>query len=149
MAEQVLPDHARETIRVIDKKLAELASEREELLAGRAAVLRLFQEGGDPGTSQQPRLWTDMTGCPLSVEEMIGLGDRHRIIREIAMRNPEGRVHVPQAAKWLYGSGVVQTIPTNMAKALARKMRNDSDWISEGGGWFRLADHQGTNPSED
>ena len=150
MAEQVLPDHARETIRVIDKKLADLESARQELLAGRTAILKLFQGGDlDPGASQQPRPRIDMTGCPLSVEEMINIGDRHRIIREIAMRNPEERVHVPQAARWLHGSGVVPTIPINMAKALARKMRNDSDWISEGGGWFRLVDHQGTGPSED
>ena len=89
-----------------------------------------------------------MSGCPLSVEEMINLRDRHRIIRELATRSREGRVHVPQAAQWLHGAGVVQTIPTNMSKALARKMRNDPDWISETGGWFRLVDHQGTGHSE-
>ena len=148
MEEQTLPDHAKETIRVIDKKLADLESARKELLAGRRALLNLFQEVGDPG-AQQPRPRIDMTECPLSVEEMISLGDRHRIIREIAMRHPDGRVHVPQAAKWLHGSGVVPTIPTNMAKALGRKMRNDPNWIAEAGGWFRLVDHHGTGPSED
>ena len=145
MAEQILPDHARETISAIDRRLADLESERRELLAGRAAVLNLFQGDLDPAASQQPRLTIDMTGCPLSVEEMISLGDRHRIIREMATRNREGRVHVPQVARWLYGAGVVPTIPANLSKALSRKMRQDCNWTSEGGGWFQLRDHQGSS----
>lgn len=149
MTDLVLPDHARETIEAIDRRLAELESERRELLAGRTTVLKLFQIDRDPGASLQARAAVDMTGCPLSIEEMVIIHDRHRIIFEMATRDPQGRVHVPKAARWLHGSGVVPTVPANMAKALARRMRKDPNWISEGEGWFQLRDHNGMDPSED
>ena len=82
------------------------------------------------------------------MEEMVALRDRRAIIRAMSERNPDGRVHVGQAAVWLHGSGIVSTVPTNMRKSLSRRMRNEPEtWAHEGQGWFRLIDHQGMQDS--
>ena len=146
-----LPDHNRETISDIDSRLAALEAERTELLAARETVRKLNQ--GTARNAAYPatgRAGGDaMAGCPLTTAEMVSLRDRYAIIRAMAERTTDGRIHVGQAARWLHGAGIVKTVPQNLAKSLARRMRGEPDiWESLGGGWFRLIDHQGVQDSD-
>ena len=150
MTQQNLPSHLQQTLDHFDRRLAENEAEKQDLLAGRAAVLRLSQGHAGPSAGRVigPPLDRAMAevlhDCPLAVEEMVELGDRHRIIRAIAERDPQGRVHVGQAARWLHAAGIVKTIPVNMAKAISRRMRNEPEiWSYEGQYQFRLRNHQG------
>ena len=149
MTQQHLPAHIQQTLQEFDRRLAEIESERQDLLTGRAAVLRLAQEHADPSTGRFTGIPLDQSmtevlqDCPLSVQEMAVLRDRHRIIRAIAENDPQGRVHVGRAAAWLHAAGIVTTIPVNMAKALSRRMRNDEQtWDYLGKGWFALKEHE-------
>lgn len=137
----MLPDHARQTIKAIDQRLAELEAETNKLHIARDAVLRVSQTSENPENFQLTRPTVDLSDCPLTIEEMVILRDRHKIIRAIAERRPDRRAHVGKAAQWLFGAGIVHTVPVNLAKALGRRMRNDPDnWVDEGDRWFRLRD---------
>ena len=143
MTQKTLPDHARETIQAIDHRLAELERERRDLMMSRATVVKLFQQTDMPA-SRQERFIVDLGQCPLTVEEMAELRDRHAIIRAMAERDSDRRVQVGQAAQWLYNAGIVSTAPANLRKALTRRMKTQQDtWEDLGGGAFRLIDHQG------
>ena len=148
MIQQKLPDHARETIQAIDNRLAELERERSELLKSRATVIKLFQSQMDMPTPHQGRSTIHLSDCPLTVEEMHELRDRHAIIRAMAERDSRGTVQVGEAAKWLYNAGIVSTTPANLRKALTRRMKTQQDtWEDLGGGTFRLMDHLGVQYS--
>ena len=149
--QQNLPDHIQKTVNDFRRRLERNAEERRELSAGLEAVLKLAQSQSSLTTllPDQP-IAEDLADCPLSIEEMTQLSDRHRIIKAIAARDPAGRVHVGQAAKWLHASRLVSTIPVNLSKALSRRMRREpAIWEYQGDGWFRLRDHPGPDPYED
>ena len=118
----------QEEIRKIRKRM----NEREEI---RNLISRLHctdtQGEGSPNT--------DMLGCPLTGEEMRMIGDRHRLLEEIARRSPEGTVRSIDAARWMRSAGIFRTGPENAAKSLARHMRRTAEtWEAQEPGWFRL-----------
>ena len=151
MTQADMPDHNRQTISDIDSRLAELDAERNVLLAARETVRKL-----NPGSARSAaypatdRAGPDvMAGCPLTTGEMAILRDRYAIIRAMAERTTDGRIHVGQAAKWLHGAGIVGTTPQHLAKSLARRLRNEPEtWVNEGQGQFRLIDHPGVQDPE-
>ena len=117
-----------EEIRKIRKRMRE----REEI-RGRIGWLHY------PDTQGEGSENTDMFGCPLTREEMRTIGNRHRILEEIARRSPDGRVRSIDAARWMRSAGVFRTDAENAAKSLARHMRsNPNTWEAEQPGWFRL-----------
>lgn len=148
MTQPTPPSHLQQTVEEFNRRLERNAEERQDLLTGLEVILKLINEHYElPGL---PRT-DELADCPLSLREMTQLKDRHLIIRTIAERDPEGRVHAGKAARWLNAAGIVATNPVNLAKALSRRMRKDPEtWIYEGAYWFRLASHQGEDehPSE-
>jgi hypothetical protein len=118
----------QEEIRKIRKRMRE----REEI-RGRISWLHY------PDTQDEGSLNTDMSGCPLTREEMRTIRDRHRILEEIARRSPDGRVRSINAARWMRSAGIFMTDPGNAAKSLARHMRRTAEtWEAQEPGWFRL-----------
>ena len=113
----------------------------ERLRQARAHVIDLYS-GTAPLTQQVGRInrrGASLEGCPISWDEMKKLGDRHLIVGTIAGRDPQSRVHVPSAARWLHHAGIVATVPSSLTKTLVRAMRRQPTiWIDEGRGWFRL-----------
>ena len=122
-----------ETIREIRDRMRE----RGEI---RTRVNRMHQTGVQGEASPA----ADLTGCPLTGEEMRGLGNRHRILEEIARRSPGGRVRSIAVARWMNTAGLFKTDPENASKSLAAYMRrNPAIWETQEPGWFRLIDWDG------
>ena len=117
-----------EEIRKIRKRMRE----REEI---RDRISRLHYSG----TQDEELPDTDLFACPLTGEEMRRIGNRHRLLEEIARRSPDGRVRSIDAARWMRTAGIFATDPENAAKSLARQMRRTAEtWEAQEPGWFRL-----------
>ena len=113
-----------EAIRIIRKRMRE----REEI---RDQISQLHQGEASPDT--------DLFACPLTGDEMRTMGNRHRILKEIARRSPDGRVRAIDAARWMRSAGIFRIDAANAAKSLARHMRSNQDtWEALAPGWFRL-----------
>ena len=118
----------QEEIRKIRKRL----KDREEI-RDRISRLHCTDTQGDGLPN------TDMFGCPLTGEEMRMIGDRHRLLEELARRSPEGTVRSIDAARWMRAAGIFRTDPENAAKSLARHMKRTAEtWEAQEPGWFRL-----------
>ena len=114
-----------EEVRKIHKRMRD----REEI---RDRISQLHQAEGLP---PHP----DLFACPLTRDEMRTIGDRHRLLEEIARRSPDGRVRSINAARWMRSARIFTTDPANAAKSLARHMRSDPDtWEAQERGWYRL-----------
>ena len=110
------------------RKIRKRMREREEI---RERISQLHQGEGLPDT--------DLFASPLTGEEMRTIGNRHRLLEEIARRSPDGRVRSIDAARWMRSAGIFRTDPENAAKSLARHMRSNPDtWEAQEPGWFRL-----------
>ena len=150
---EAMPQFADEMITDIRRKIAWHEREIRKLRSTEGTVIAQYANQGDVPFTQLIGQMTrirevDMSDCPLTIQEMVALENRHRIVRAIAELDPQGRVHVGTAARWLHHSGIVNTVPVNMAKALARSMRNRSDiWINDGAGRFKLRHFEGVQQS--
>ena len=114
-----------EEIRKIHKRMRD----REEI---RDRISQMHQAEGLP---PHP----DLLACPLTRDEMRTIGNRHRLLEEIARRSPDGRVRSINAARWMRSARIFTTDPANAAKSLARHMRSDPDtWEAQERGWYRL-----------
>ena len=103
-----------ETIREIRERMRE----RGEI---RVRVNRMNQTGmNQTGVQGEVSPAVDLTGCPLTGEEMRGLGDRHRILEALAQRSPGGRIRSMAAARWMQNAGIFKTGPENASKSLRR-----------------------------
>ena len=138
MTQPTMPDFAVKMVEDLEQKIVELESDIREKKATRTHVIKQYGGGGN---ALVHRFNAEMSECPLSVEEMYTMSDRHQILRAMAERAPYGRVHTRKVAEWLHHAGMVNTAPGNLAKALSRRMRQQADiWIDDKGGWFRLRD---------
>ena len=119
------------------RNLRERVRERGEI---RTRVIRMHQTGVQGEISPA----VDLTGCPLTREEMRAIGNRHRLLEEIAQRSPGGRIRSIAAARWMNTSGLFKTDPENASKSLAAYMRrNPAIWEPQEPGWFRLVSWNG------
>ncbi len=84
---------------------------------------------------------TSLDGCPLTKVEMRAIGDRHRIIEEIARQSPERSIRSITIAKWMRAAGIFRTNPENASKSITRHMRmNPATWRLVGIARFQLID---------
>ena len=120
----------REKIKAIQQRIRE-----------RSVVRSHIRRQYVPGTLDEGPLDTDPDGCPLTIDEMRKIGDRYRLLEEMASRSPGGRIRSIAAAKWMRAAGIVSTNAENVSKSLARHMRrNPGTWHADGPGQFQLID---------
>ena len=133
--------------RQIDESESKISTEKENLqslMDTKSQVLKQYAQGSHGNhfvqrTGRMGRRAASLEDCPISWDEMKDLSDRHLILRTIAEKNSQGRVHIPSAARWLNQAGIVATIPASLTKTLVRAMRKQPTiWTEEGQGWFRL-----------
>jgi hypothetical protein len=93
------------------------------------------------GTGDQGLPDTELDGCPLTGDEMRRIGNRQRILEEIASRSPGGRIRSMAAARWMRAADIIKTNPENVSKSLAMHMRrNPATWHAVAPGQFQLID---------
>ena len=130
--------------RQIDESESKIRAEQEKvqsLMHTKCQVLKQYAQSNYfvQRTGRMNRRAASLEDCPISGDEMRELGDRHSIVRAIAERDSQDRVHVPSAARWLNRAGIVATMPASLTKTLVRAMRKQPTiWTEEGQGWFRL-----------
>ena len=128
--------------RQIDESESKIRAEKEKvqsLMDTKCQVLKQYAHGNVQRTGRMSRRAASLEDCPISWDEMKELSDRHLILRTIAEKDSQGRVHVPSAARWLNHAGIVATIPASLTKTLVRAMRKQPTiWTDDGQGWFRL-----------
>ena len=135
---------AAEMLEALNRRDAE---DREEIrkIQGRIrerVVVRnhIIDEYGS-GTGDQGLPDTELDGCPLTGDEMRRIGNRHRILEEIARRSPGGRIRSMAAARWMRAADIIKTNPENVSKSLAMHMRrNPATWHAVAPGQFQLID---------
>ena len=72
---------------------------------------------------------------------MRAVGDRNRIMEEIARRSPERSIRSITLARWMRAAGIFRTSPENASKSIARHMRMNPDtWRPAGTARFQLID---------
>ena len=139
------PDFAKEMVEDLEHQIAHLETilrQKRETLAG-VKLEYMPRSLTSPFTQRRGRAarqTVDLGTCPLSVEEMRDIGNRHAIIWEITRRHPQGEVVTAHAADWLRQSGVVQTNRTNLIKTLNRALRKDPRYVETETGSFRRRD---------
>ena len=113
----------------------------QQLIRERGVVRSHIRRQYGLGTWDEGPLDTDLDGCPLTTDEIRKIGDRYRILEEMARRSPGGKIRSMAAARWMSAADLFETHPENVSKGLARHMRgNPATWHPTGPGEFQLID---------
>ena len=113
----------------------------QQLIRERGVVRSHIRRQYGLGTWDEGPLDTDLDGCPLTMDEIRKIGDRYRILEEMARRSPGGKIRSIAAARWMSAADLFRDSPGERVERVSpAHAGNPATWHPTEPGEFQLID---------